>query len=134
MAARDKAVVGGPGVHIEGGLGSHGELDYGGVAEADRAGLAAHPIAHVAPVVPSLDVAAVQVNIRLSLRVAHCLRVLPRHDQGVQANRALGSAGVEIVHQQLELPVGRASCQACAVPPDQGCPADVHEGAVDQLA
>ena len=132
MTARDEAVVGRAGVHIEGGLHAHGQLDDAGVAHADGAGLAPHPVPHIAPLVPTLDMTAVEIDVGLVLGIA-LNTILPWYHQSVETHGTLGSTSVEVVHEQLQLSVGGTAGQASTAPPQQGRTADVYQGPVYKL-
>ena len=72
-----KAVVWWTTVHVKCRFCPHDELDNGGIGYTDWTCLAADSVSHIAPLMPALNMATVQIYIRLVFWVGVLNRVFP---------------------------------------------------------
>ena len=75
----------------------------------------------LSPLVESLDVTAVQVNVRLFICFIQ-RRTFSRYHKSVQTDRTLRSSGVQFINHFFQMLFGRRVDQTFGRPPDQCSP------------
>lgn len=137
VAAGDEGVSGALGVYVEGRFAAQPQRHVGPLRSAHgtlpllalRLHLGRPP---ASPAVVAVDMSAAQVCPRLLL-IQHVLASHAGEGQGVEADGALGPAGVELLPQRLQVFDRGSASEALCCTPQEGGAAEVNQGAINQL-